>query len=121
MPTTQKRPEFVVAPSPTLATDLLDQLVAFEPIREELVDTKLGPSQAVIARVVQVDADGSSTDHGECPIFWNYVRRQLLLGMESAPWVIGRLVKNGQAFRLEMPTEKEQDILAEVLSQLDLG
>lgn len=121
MPTTKKRPDFIVAPSPTLATDLLDQLVAFEPLRQEVVDTKLGASEAVIARVIHVEDDGSFIDHGECPIFWNFVRRQLLLGMESAPWVIGRLVKSGQAFRLDAPTEKEQALVAEVLSQVDHG
>jgi hypothetical protein len=121
MPTTKKRPDFVVAPSPTLANDLLDQLVAFEPIRSEVVDTKLGASEAVIARVIQIEDDGSFVDHGDCPVFWNFVRRQLLLGMESAPWVIGRLVKSGQAFRLETPTEQEQGLVAEVLGQVDRG
>jgi len=121
MPTTKKRPDFVVAPSPTLATDLLDQLVACEPLRQEVVDTKLGASEAVIARVIHIEDDGSFIDHGECPIFWNFVRRQLLLGMEEAQWVIGRLVKSGQAFRLETPTEKEQALVADVLSRVDRG
>ena len=62
MPTTKKRPDFVAAPNPTLGGDLLDQLVAFEPLREEVLDTKLGPSEAVIARVIQVDDDGSFVD-----------------------------------------------------------
>ena len=43
MPTTKKRPDFVTAPNPTLGSDLLDQLVAFEPLRQEVVETKLGP------------------------------------------------------------------------------
>jgi hypothetical protein len=119
MPTTKKRPDFVGAPSPTLASDLLDQLVAFEPLRQEVIDTKLGPSEAVIARVIEVAGDGSFVDHGECPVFWNYVRRQLLLGKEDARWVVGRLVKGGQAFRLESPTDEEQAIFAKVLAQID--
>lgn len=120
MATTKKRaPDFVTAPSPTLASDLLDQLVAFEPIREEVIDTKLGASEAVIARVVQVNDDGSFTDHGEAPVFWTYVRRQLLLGKEDAPWVVGRLTKSGQAFRLESPTEEENVLFATVLAQVD--
>jgi len=119
MPATKKRPDFVGAPNPTLASDLLDQLVAFEPLRQEVVDTKLGASEAVIARVIQVDDDGSFVDHGDCPVFWNYVRRQLLLGKEDARWVVGRLVKSGQAFRLESLTEEESDLFAKVLSQVD--
>jgi hypothetical protein len=119
MPTTKKRPDFVVASNPTLASDLLDQLVAFEPLRQEVVDTNLGASDAVIAGVIQVEDDGSFIDHGECPIFWNFVRRQLLLGMEATQWVIGRLVKSGQAFRLETPTEEEQALVADVLSQVN--
>ena len=114
-------PNFVVAPTPTLGTDLLDQLVAFKPLREEVIDTKLGESEAVIARVVQVYENGASVDHGEAPIFWTYVRRQLLLGKEEARWVVGRLVKSGQAFRLEPPTEEEKALFAKVLSQVDEG
>jgi hypothetical protein len=121
MPTTKKRPDFVIAPSPTLATDLLDQLVAFEPLRQEVVDTKLGASEAVVARVIHIEDDGSFIDHGECPVFWNYVRRQLLLGKESARWVVGRLVKSGQAFRLESPSEEESALFAEVLAHIDRG
>jgi hypothetical protein len=119
MPTTKKRPDFVTAPNPTLGSDLLDQLVAFEPLRQEVVETKLGPSEAVIARVIQIDDDGSFIDHGESPVFWSYVGRQLLLGKEEARWVVGRLTKSGQAFRLESPTEEENGLFAKVLSQVD--
>lgn len=121
MPTTKKRPDFVAAPSPTLASDLLDQLVAFEPMRQEVVETKHGANEAVIARVIQLDDDGGFIDHGECPIFWNYVRRQLQDGKEIARWVVGRLVKSGQAFRLEAPTEEESEIFVKVLGQVEEG
>jgi hypothetical protein len=122
MATTKKRADFVSAPNPTLATDLMDRLVAFEPLREEVIDTKLGPSDAVIARVIEIgDEDGTFVDHGECPIFWNYVRRQLLMGKEGARWVVGRLVKSGQAFRLEAPTEVDEAVFATVLLQVDEG
>jgi hypothetical protein len=118
-PAKKRAPDFVAAPNPTLASDLLDQLVAFEPLRQEVIDTKLGPSEAVIARVIEVCGDGSLVDHGECPVFWNYVRRQLLLGKEDARWVVGRLTKSGQAFRLESPTEEENVLFATVLAQVD--
>ena len=121
MPTTKTKPQpsFIVAPSPSLANELLDGLVAFEPLREEVIDTKVGPSDAVIARVIQINDDGSSVDHGESPIFWTYVRRQLLLGMESAPWVVGRLVKSGQAFRLEAPSADDLRNVAEALRRIE--
>ena len=53
------------------------------------------------------------------PVFWSYVGRQLLLGKEEARWVVGRLTKSGQAFRLESPTEEENGLFAKVLSQVD--
>jgi hypothetical protein len=114
-----KQPDFVAAPNPSLASDLLDQLVAFEPLRQELLETKLGESEAVIARVVQIEDDRSFIDHGECPVFWSYVRRQLLLGGETARWVVGRLVKTGQAFRLEAPSPTDEALVKGVLSQLE--
>jgi hypothetical protein len=116
----QPKADFVPAPSPTLANELLDQLVAFEPLRQEVVDTKLGPSDAVIARVVQINADGSFVDHGENPIFWLYVRRQLMLGLESAKWVVGRLVKRGQAFILEASTADDEQLIYQALDRADV-
>ena len=112
-----KPPTFVGAPSPSLATDLLDKLVAFEPRGEEIIETKLGESQAVIARVLEIHEDGGFTDYGEHPIFWVYVRRQLLAGGDEAQWVVGRLVKAGQAFRLESPSETESMAIGKVLAK----
>jgi hypothetical protein len=117
--TRSKPPAFTVAPTPSLANDLIDKLVAFEPMREETVDTKLGPSDAVIARVVEVADDGTFSDLGEHPIFWMVVRRQLVAGKEDAPWVVGRLIRAGQAYRLEAPTVSEMDLFAKVLSKVD--
>jgi hypothetical protein len=104
-----------------LANDLIDQLVAFEPLREEVVDTKLGQSDAVFARVVEVTPDGSFVDHGEHPIFWMYVRRQLIAGMDEARWVVGRLVKSGQAYRIEAPAEAEHELFTKVLSKIGMN
>jgi hypothetical protein len=116
----QLKADFIAAPAPTLANELLDRLVAFEPLRQEVVDTKLGPSEAVIARVIQVNDDGSTVDHGESPVFWLYVRRQLLLGVKSAKWVVGRLIKNGQAFMLETPSESDERLITEALDRHDV-
>ena len=123
MPTTKAKPKpsFIAAPSPTLANELLDQLVALEPLRQEVIDTKLGPSEVVVARVIEVNDDGSVVDHGENPIFWSYVRRQLVLGMVSAQWVVGRLSKSGQAFRLEAPTEDEERLISQALERVDVS
>ena len=92
---------FVVATNPNLGDDIIDRIVAIRPLRRDVVETKLGLSEATYSQVVSVDEDGSATDHGEHPIFWTVVRRQLEGATEQRPWVVGRLIRSGQAYRLE--------------------
>jgi hypothetical protein len=115
---TKRQPAFVGAPVPSLAADLLGELVAFEPGDEETIETTIGPSEAVMARVVVIHDDGTFSDLGENPVFWTIVRRQLLTGKEEAPWVVGRVVKPGQALRLQPPTDAEQSAIAKVLAKV---
>jgi hypothetical protein len=92
---------FVVATNPTLADELVGRVVAIRPLRRETVDTKLGQAEAIYSQVVEISDDGTPVDHGEAPIFWTVVRRQLAKATPESPWVVGRLVLDGQAYRLD--------------------
>ncbi len=111
MPAT-KNPPFVTAPDVSLGSQLIDRIVALRPLRVEVVETKIGPSDATIADVLEIGDDGKIIDHGETPVFWSLVRRQLTFATEEQPWVVGRLVRSGQAYRLDSISEPETELVA---------
>jgi hypothetical protein len=98
---------FIAAPDINLGSDLIGKLVAFRPTRTEVVETKIGPSEAVYALTLEISDDGGYVSHGEHPVFWSVVRKQLAAATAEAPWVVGRLSRHGQAYRLDAPTEDE--------------
>ena len=60
------------------------------------------------------EATGEPTDLGDRPLFWQLVRRQLASATPERPWIGGRLVQVGQAYRLDPPTEQEAALIAAV-------
>jgi hypothetical protein len=109
---------FVSATTVSAAEEMLDKLVGFRPIETRAVETKIGISEATIAQAVEVADDGTVTDLGERPIFWQVVRRQLAAATPSTPWVAGRLVQSGQAFRLLDLTAEETTAVRGALAKL---
>jgi hypothetical protein len=106
-----------VAPPTGLADELLDELAAFRPIEVTTVETQMGISEATIAQVVTVDADGVPHNRGEVPIFWIVVRDQLRRDTSpEVPWAAGVLTRSGRAYRLRDLTPAE---LARVQAALD--
>jgi len=91
--------------------------VAFEALEEKVIETKLGTSPATVCRILLIDAD-SVTDLGQRPIFWQVVRRQLSKATPEMPWIAGRLVQAGQAYRLDAYTDDEAKLIAAALAQL---
>jgi hypothetical protein len=110
--------QFVIASNPTLAEEIVGRIVAFRPLRQERVETKIGPSDATYAQVVVIDDDGTPVEHGETPIFWTVVRRQLAKATPEAPWVVGRLVLDGQAYRLDPVNEPDLSLVDVALADL---
>ena len=92
---------FVSPSSPSLADELLDRLALYRPLEVKIVDTKNGPTEATVCRVVLVPEDGPSVDLGERLLYWRYVRRQLTAAHAEAPWVAGVLAQHGVAYRLD--------------------
>jgi hypothetical protein len=115
MKTRQNEIGFVPAPEVSLGSDLLGRLVAFRPTRTEVIETKIGPAEAVLALVLEV-TDKGYVSHGEHPVFWTLVRRQLSAATPEAPWVVGRLTRSGQAYRLDPPTEQEAQSVSKALT-----
>jgi hypothetical protein len=109
---------FQPASLPTPADELLGRLLLARPVEDRDFDTRHGPSTATITRLIVIDDDtGEATDLGERALFWQLVRRQLAAATEEEPWIAGRLVQSGQAYRLDPPTEDEHPVLGRALEQ----
>ncbi len=103
----------------SLGDELLDQVVAFRPIREEEVETPLGTSVATLAQVVIVDSDGRAQDRGELPIFWVVVRDQLReTASAETSWVAGVFAKTGRAYRLRPLTPAQTRLVEQAIADL---
>lgn len=111
-------PRFVSAATLSPADELLGKLAAYRPIEVREVETKLGVSEATLTQVVVITEDGQPVDLGARPVFWQLVRRQLALATPEAPWVVGRLVQIGQAYRLDPLTDTDTELVASALSAL---
>jgi len=118
MSNTTKPIRFVSASSSSAGEELLDKLLVLRPIREEAMETKLGPGVATICQVLVIADDGSADDQGERPIFWSVVRQQLARATDDTPWIAGRLVQPGQAYRLESLTPADSDRVSTALESL---
>jgi len=109
---------FQPASLPTPTDEMLGRLLLARPIEDRDFDTRHGPSTATITQVIVVDDDtGEATDLGERALFWQLVRRELAAATDEQPWIAGRLVQSGQAYRLDPPTEAENAVLARALEQ----
>jgi hypothetical protein len=104
---------------PSLAEELLGRLVVFQPGETRLVDTELGESTATFARVVSIDAAGVVQDHEDRPIFWTVVRDQLRAATADRPWIAGRFVKTGRAYRLAPLTAADAKTVGKALDQVE--
>jgi hypothetical protein len=109
---------FQPASLPTPADELLGRLLLARPVEDRDFETRHGPSTATITRIIVIDDEtGEATELGERALFWQLVRRQLAAATEDQPWIAGRLVQSGQAYRLDPPTEDEHAVLARALEQ----
>jgi hypothetical protein len=117
-PTVNPRFSSVEEP-PSLAEELLGRLVVFKPGETRLVDTELGESPATFTHVVSIDADGQMHDHEERPIFWTVVRDQLRHATPERPWIAGRFIKGGRAYRLARLTEADTTTVSKALDQIE--
>ncbi len=104
---------------PNTADELLGRLLLLKPTEVRQFETKHGLAEATLTDVVDVAPDGTPTELGERTIFWQLVRRQLAQATVEQPWIGGRLVLAGQAYRLDPPTEDEDNLLRTALAQLD--
>ena len=106
---------FASASNTSAADDLLGKLIALRPIEVKSIETKIGLSEATVCQVVEVNPDGTAIDRGEWPLFWQVVRRQLLAATEQVPWIAGRLVQSGQAYRLDAITDVDTPLVRQAL------
>ena len=106
---------FASAAPTSSGEELLSKLLAFRPIETRITDTRLGQAEATIADVVEVTDGGEAIPLGPRPIFWQVVRAQLAKASPQVPWIAGRLVKSGQAYRLESLTDADADLVGAAL------
>jgi hypothetical protein len=111
-------PGFLPASLPTTADELIDKLLLLQRVGEKEFETRHGLSKATMTLVFEVDDGGVTTALGERAIFWQLVRRQLEKATAEQPYIGGRLVLAGQAYRLDPPSESEIGLLAKALEQL---
>lgn len=119
--TTQQPTAFASASNVSTADELLGRLIACRPIEDRMFDTKVGSSTATVCQLVTVDDDGTPDDLGERPIFWQVVRRQLTAATKATPWIAGRLVQAGQAYKLDSLTDHDAGLVARALASLPTG
>lgn len=119
MASRKRAPKFVVASSFSRGEQWLDQILAICPLRTEVVATKLGDSVATIAQVLEINDSGEMVDHGETPVFWAVVQGQLKQATNETPWVVGRLVRVGNAYRLDGLDDDEQGLVEKALADLE--
>ena len=117
METVTARP-FVVASTSTRGAQLSERLLLIRPLHTEVIPTKLGDAEATFAEVIEVTASGDPVRHGEFPIFWSVVCQQLLQATTTQPWVAGRLVKIGNAYRLDPLTDAEAALADKAMVQV---
>lgn len=115
---TREAVAFASATTTSTGEELLGRLVAFRPIEVKDIETKVGVSTATIAQVVEIDPDGTGTDLGERPVFWMVVRRQIAAATREVPWIVGRLVQSGQAYRLDPLTDADLPVVRKALGGL---
>ncbi len=75
-------------------------------------------SEATFCQLLDIAPDGTAVDLGERPIFWQIVRQQLAKATEQVPWIAGRLVQSGQAYRLEPLNPSDEHAVATALTGL---
>ena len=117
MTSKEKARRFVVAGTFSQGDEWLDQLLVLQPIRTEVLETRVGEREATFARVIEC-TEGGAVHHGEKPIWWSVVRGQLRAATPAAPWVAGRLVKLGNAYRLDGITPGEEAQVDAALTQV---
>lgn len=98
-------------------------LLALRPSPEETLATEFGNNPVVFAQVIEVIGnDGEFIDHGEQPIFWSYVRRQLNTQCDSEfPWICGRIEKGHRAYRLMPPSPAEVEAADKCIAMFKLS
>ena len=111
---------FAVASNFSRGEQWLDQILILKPLHTDLLTTSIGVNEATITHVLEVGDAGAAIDHGEQPIFWSVVRGQIAKATEQTPWIAGRLVRVGNAFRLDSLTPVEEDQVQQALEALDL-
>lgn len=94
--------------------DLVGRLVALCPLSVEWLTVTMNgrqqESEATIVHVLEIDERGGCIDHGEHPVFWRYVRKQLDdLATVECPWVVGTVVKLTRAYSISAPTLSQRD------------
>ena len=119
-PASERRsgPAFASASNPSSAEELLGRLIAYRPIETRTLETRLGMSEATFSQLLDISPDGAVLDLGERPIFWQIVRQQLAKATEQVPWIAGRLVQSGQAYRLEPLSPTDEQAVATALGAL---
>lgn len=99
------------------STTLLDELIALRPIdsSESTMETSQGTSTVRWVEALIIDPEsGSYRNLGELPIFWTVVRRQL---NDARPWIAGRIVQQGRAYRMAPPNRDEGNAINKALRQ----
>jgi hypothetical protein len=120
MATKVKERRFAVASNFSRGEQWLDQILILRPLHTDTLTTSIGTNEATITHVIEVLESGEAIDHGEQSIFWTVVRGQLAKATDDIPWIAGRLIRVGNAFRLESLTPSEEDQVDKVLAGLDL-
>ena len=116
--TTKSKPRFISAVPSSLGEQLMDRLIAIRPLRVEVVTTRHGEGEATIGELIEISDTGEAVEHGELPIFWQVVRSQLQAATPEFPWVAGRLVRVGKAYRLDALSPAEATAVERALDDV---
>lgn len=97
------------------SSELVGELVALRPTKfDQAIETKIGSNEATFVEALIVTGAGEYRNLGELPIFWEVVRRQL---HDAEPWLVGRIAKQGRAYRMAPPGTEEIEAVRMVLKR----
>lgn len=83
--------------------DYLNSVVIITPLVKDTINTVNGPAEVIKATASLFnESTNTCTGLGEVTVFWSKVKAQLEPGLDGGEPVVGRLVKRGKAFELDV-------------------
>jgi hypothetical protein len=100
-------------------SDLEGLLLAFQPKDAAVEDTRYGEKLVATARVVQINADGTTIELGESRFAQQVLAEDLQAVLDNKEgWLVGRVIRPDRAWLFEAPKRDELPLVDKVMALL---